>query len=157
MIDSLDAPGIEKVLNGQIFGRIGCHADGVTYVVPISYAYDGRYVYAHSREGMKISMMRQNPDVCFEVDTMQDMANWQSVIAWGKFEELKDRHTRDRALEFLVSRVLPIVSSETTHLSKTWPFPSIDLNEIDGVVFRIELSRKTGRFETNAAVPAYVS
>ena len=68
-----------------MIGRIGCSANGLTYVVPISYAYDNRYIYAHSKEGMKIQMMRLNPMVCFEIDTMDDLENWQSVVVWGRF------------------------------------------------------------------------
>ena len=33
-------------------------------------------------------MMRANPFVCFEVEDIDDLANWHSVIAWGVFEEL---------------------------------------------------------------------
>ena len=33
-------------------------------------------------------MMRENPWVCVEVDHMDNLANWRSVIAWGRFEEL---------------------------------------------------------------------
>lgn len=39
-------------------------------------------------EGQKLHMMRANPFVCFEVEDIDDLANWHSVIAWGVFEEL---------------------------------------------------------------------
>jgi nitroimidazol reductase NimA-like FMN-containing flavoprotein (pyridoxamine 5'-phosphate oxidase superfamily) len=78
----------EEVLRSNIVGRIGAHAFGKTYVVPITYVYDGSAVYAHTRDGMKLHMMRENPHVCFEVDRMDGLANWTSVIAWGTFEEL---------------------------------------------------------------------
>ena len=48
----------------------------------------GNILYAHSLEGLKISIMRKNPTVCFQVDTMKDMADWESVLLWGTFEEL---------------------------------------------------------------------
>jgi len=60
------------VLTSQLIGRIGCHADNVTYVVPVSYVYDGDSIYSHTHEGMKINMMRENPDVCFEADKHED-------------------------------------------------------------------------------------
>lgn len=149
MFQQLTPEQIEAVLAHQIIGRIGCHADGKTYVVPISYAYDGEYIYAHTIEGLKVQMMRKNPDVCFQVDNMADMANWQSVITWGRYEELTEAEEREKALQVLINRTLPIVSSETTHLSKNWPFPPDDLNKIPGIVFRIRLQEKTGKAETN--------
>ncbi len=157
MFGKLDTAQIEDVLRHQIVGRIGCHADGITYVVPISFAYDGEAVYAHTSEGMKVNMMRNNPKVCFQTDMMQDMGNWQSVIAWGDYEELNDSEQRTMALEKLVGRILPIISSETTHLTDHWPFPSNDLNKIKGIVFRIKLTTKTGRYEKVTPRPVFAS
>lgn len=150
MIGHLNPAEIEQVLHSQILGRIGCHADGVTYIVPISFAYDGDFIYVHTHEGMKIDIMRRNPAICFETDAIDNMANWKSVIAWGDFEELIFGKDREQALNWLLARSLPIVSSETTHLSPNWPFPPADVNDIQGVVFRVRLNNKTGRFEHNS-------
>lgn len=149
MLGILSNEEVEKVLSHQVIGRIGCHADDTTYVVPTSYAYDGAYVYGHTTEGMKINLMRKNPNVCFQVDVMQDMANWKSVIAWGAFEEVWENEERNKSLQTLIDRNLPLISSETTHLTPHWPFPVIDLSSIKGIVFRIRITEKTGRFETN--------
>jgi uncharacterized protein len=147
MFGDLNKEEIENLLHGGIIGRIGCHADDITYVVPVSYAYDGKYVYVHTLEGMKVQMMRKNPNICFEVDHLKDMANWKTVIAWGKFEELKDEPVRTAALKKLHERILPMVSSVTTHLSPDWPFEPNDYKVIQGIVFRIKLTKKTGKFE----------
>ena len=149
MLGKLEPNEIEEVLHRQMIGRIACHADGETYIVPVSYAYDGSYIYVHTRPGMKINMMRKNPYVCFETDIMENMANWKSVIARGNFEELTSPIERQEALKVLLDRILPLESSETTHLSALWPFKPRDNNEIKGIVFRILLVEKTGRFETN--------
>jgi nitroimidazol reductase NimA-like FMN-containing flavoprotein (pyridoxamine 5'-phosphate oxidase superfamily) len=146
MIELLSESEIEELLKHEIVGRIGCHYEDAIYVVPISYAYDGNYVYAHTYEGMKTDMMRKNPAVCFEVDNLKDMANWQSVIAWGTYEELQGVE-RSQALRTLLNRPLPIVSSITTHLGENWPFSSESVEKIDGIVFRINLTKKTGRCE----------
>ena len=142
MVGELRAPEVEEILRNQIIGRIGCHAFGKTYVVPITYAYDGRYVFAHSTDGMKLHMMRENPHVCFEVDYMDDLANWNSVIAWGTFAELHNPAERAKALALLVDRIEP-------HLRDTPPGASVHPREgmADAVLYRIELETKTGRFE----------
>src|ERR1700682_700625 len=88
MFGKLNTGEIDKLISRQLVGRIGCHADGITYVVPVSYAYDGTYIYAYAFKGMKIDMMRKNPKVCFQADNTKNLANWQSVICWGEFEEL---------------------------------------------------------------------
>jgi len=154
MLGKLNDIETEEILRRQVVGRIGCCADGVTYVVPVSYAYDGKNIYAHTFEGMKLSMMRKNPHVCFETDILKNMSNWQSVIAWGEFEELTEPKERNKALHILMGRKLPFLSSITTHLSSDWPFSPDDLSKIEGIVFRIALKEKHGRFERNYASPS---
>lgn len=147
MFGKLEPDQVEELLKQQFIGRIGCHADNITYVVPISYAYDGVYIFGHTFEGMKIDMMRKNPKVCFEIDDTKNLANWKSVVAWGEFEELKDGKERDEALQKLNARVLPIITSETMHISPQWPFPEKDTSSIKGIAYRVRLTEKTGRFE----------
>jgi uncharacterized protein len=156
MFGELNQKEIEDLLHQQVIGRIGCYANNTTYVVPISYAYDGEYIYAHTQEGMKIRMMRQNRSICFEVDSLHDLANWQSVICWGEFEELKNEPERNLAIQKLHDRILPLVSSVTTKLSPEWPFTPTETSVIPGVIFRIRLAKKTGRFE-NSTVPSFLA
>jgi uncharacterized protein len=140
VLGDLNHAEIESVLRGNAIGRIGCHAFGRTYVVPITYAYDGAAVYARSAEGMKLHMMRQNPHVCFEVDAIDGMANWESVIASGVFQELQGDDARERFTWLVgeLSERLEGPPGETAH-----PSPGSDT----GVVYRIVLEEKVGRFE----------
>src|SRR6187399_1594109 len=147
MLGNIDEPEIEDVLAQNFLGRIGCHVNGRTYVVPISYAYSEGCIYAHTYEGLKIEMMRKNPQVCFEVDAMKDMSNWKSVIAWGEYEEITDVKDRNKALRTLMKRKLPSLASVTTRLSDDWPFYTDELDHIKGIVFKIPLAEKSGRFE----------
>jgi hypothetical protein len=50
-----------------------------------------------------------------------------------------------------MDRVLPVISSETVHLSPHWPFPPEEMGSIKGIVFRIKVEKKTGRFEKSTA------
>jgi uncharacterized protein len=81
---------IEAFLLGQRIARLGCHAAGVTYVVPLIYAYDNAAVVAVTTEGRKTAMLRENPQVCVEVDEYDadGKGSWRSVIAHGTCEEL---------------------------------------------------------------------
>ena len=156
MFGILSPEEIENVLHSQVLGRIGCHAESTTYIVPISYAYDGENIYAHTHEGMKIGIMRKNPQVCFEVENMSNMANWKTIICWGEFEEITGEVDRHNALEKLQDRILPCFPSATTKLSPEWPFRSVNIDNIQGLVFRIRLTKKTGRFE-NDATPSFIA
>lgn len=156
MIRQLSPIEIDDLLHKQIVGRIGCTYENEIYIIPMSYAYDVEYVYCHSYEGKKMEMMRKNPKVCFQVDEMKDMGNWKSVIAWGDFEELTDKKEKTKALKILLQRPLPFISSITTHLGETWPFSEKDgdeLNKIPGIVFRISIKTKTGKYESTSESP----
>ena len=138
---------IENVLRSELTGRLGCHAEGRTYVVPISYAYDGVHVYGHSSDGLKIRMMRANAAVCFEVEQIDDLANWRSVIAWGVYEELAgpDEH---RARRRLKDRFGPYVTSETAQPSgPRTAEETFDPASRRAIFYRIRLTEKTGRYE----------
>lgn len=138
---------IDALLRRQILGRVGCHANGTTYIVPISYAYDGECIYAHTHEGLKINIMRANPAVCFEVEQMESMANWQTVVSWGQFEELTHVADRQTAIDKLMRRNFPMQSSSTVKFSKYWPCAPAADEEIEGIFFRIRLTEKQGRYE----------
>jgi nitroimidazol reductase NimA-like FMN-containing flavoprotein (pyridoxamine 5'-phosphate oxidase superfamily) len=139
---------INAVLYGEAVGRIGCSGDGRTYIVPITYVFDGESVYGHSAEGLKLRMMRANPQVCFQVDQRENLANWRSVIAWGVYEELQGKEAID-ALQILVAGLMPVVRSQQARL----PHPlsaardSAGLDRQKTVVFRIRFTERTGRFE----------
>lgn len=152
MFGTLNDAQIEKVLTTNLVGRIGCHVHGKTYVVPVSYAYKDDCIYVHSFDGMKVEYMRQNPEVCFQVDALENMGNWQSVIAWGTFKELTDKAERMEGIQALSSRPFLGEVSETMKLGNVWPFVSDDFDEVKGIVFRILLTEKTGRFENSDAI-----
>lgn len=149
MLGTLHQEQIDQVLRSEVIGRIGCHTEGRTYVVPVCYVYDGESIYGHSLDGLKLQMMRTNPIVCFEVDHMENMANWRSVIVWGTFEELTG-DMASHAMRLLLNRLLPLHTSETSpslhRMEETGTDHAETVHRV-GTVYRICLTEKTGRFE----------
>ena len=137
MIGLLTDEEIEATLRRHRVGRIGCSANDRPYVVPITYAYDGEFVYGYSGLGRKIEVMREQPLVCFEVDEIDGDASWRGVIAEGVFEEISGDAARRDALERLKS-----VNGRNSGVVPR----SLDA---DGpiVLFRIRLTERSGRFE----------
>ena len=70
MMGELTSEEIENLLHTSVLGRIGCSEGKLIYVVPISFVYDGTYVYCHTHEGFKIEILRKNPNLCFEVELL---------------------------------------------------------------------------------------
>ena len=166
MWGDLDKSQIDNLLKSELIGRLGCFDGNKVYVVPITYAYNNGYIYGHTKDGLKIHMMRNNPNVCFEIDWMKDMSNWKSVIVYGTFEELKGDDANN-GLEILMKSIIsnlgrkssPPEASGHDNLgienfafqhSFLSPFLHSKNNEIfDIVVYRIKVNEATGKFGDN--------
>ena len=149
MIGKLNKTQIEEVLKGNVLGRIGCSDGNKSYVVPVNYVYDGKCIIGHSLVGLKIRMMRKNPEICFEVDEIKDFTNWKSVIVWGRYQELTDERERYNAMKLFVDRMLRLKISETAippEISVKRVHPRSPGN-IKPIIYRIVVTEKSGRFE----------
>jgi nitroimidazol reductase NimA-like FMN-containing flavoprotein (pyridoxamine 5'-phosphate oxidase superfamily) len=88
-----------------------------------------------------------NPHVCFEVDVLLDMRNWESVIVYGRFEELTGKDA-DMAREVLFGRIFPLMTSSTVHPHQHEVTTVIDdTPRVKFVMYRIKIESLTGRFE----------
>lgn len=144
MLGDLNKRALIDMLDRQVIGRLGCHANGETYIVPINYVYRDNAVYAHSGNGKKIEMMRINPKVCFQVDEIADTFRWKSAILWGDFVELTGEE-RQQAMQGIIHRIMPLTSRPSEE-----PSHGIPSNEHqDIIVYKIELTAVTGKFESH--------
>jgi len=127
---------IEEFLRGQRIARLGCHAAGTTYVVPLIYAYEDGAVVAVTTEGRKTAMLREDPRVCVEIDEydFDGKGSWRSVIAYGTYEELSGDAVVD-ALALLRERFAR-ASGRAAAPRQLGP---------NAVVLRIELDEVSGR------------
>jgi nitroimidazol reductase NimA-like FMN-containing flavoprotein (pyridoxamine 5'-phosphate oxidase superfamily) len=101
----------DKDLIGKIIAqaqvcRLGLCKDSRPYIVPVSFGYDGKFMYFHTaREGMKIDFMSSNNQVCIELEhdvkvipNNNSACKWTfsfySVIGFGTVEEITDSHVK---------------------------------------------------------------
>ena len=144
VLGELNDVQIEDVLATSVIGRIGCISDGRPYVVPVAYAYEGGCVYGHSIAGKKLAAMRENPDVCFEVEHVENLQGWLSVFAAGVFEELDEADQR-AGMQLLIDRIMPLLTAGVENYRHGGAHPA----DLGAVVFRIRLREKTARFEAH--------
>lgn len=137
----------ENILLSQSVCRIACIDGKFPYIVPLNYFYDGKYIYAQSQEGKKIKALRKNPNVCIQVDIVNSMNNWQSVIIYGEFEELKGEES-EKARALLFDSIFTLMTNAKTHKFEHNRDAIIDdSNRIKLIMFRIKLLETMGRFE----------
>jgi len=90
---------MDELLSTSKVGRLGLSLNDNPYVVPVSYWYHEGKIYFHSSEGKKILYIKENPQVCFEVDELAEDGSWKSVIAYGKITLATDMETIRRVFE----------------------------------------------------------
>lgn len=97
-----------EILARSHLARLACCRDDHPYVVPISFNLDGEYLYSFSTLGQKIVWMRANPNVCVEVDDIEDRFHWTTVLVFGRYEELRTpvehEDARERARQLFEQR-----------------------------------------------------
>jgi nitroimidazol reductase NimA-like FMN-containing flavoprotein (pyridoxamine 5'-phosphate oxidase superfamily) len=108
-------------------------------VVPIAYAYAGGELYGRTLPGRKLAALRADPRVCVEVDERDGPGDWCSVVAEGTYEEVDDPVERRAALALLAGAGPAAL-----------PAPAA----APGVVFRLRLNAKAGRFVRPEPEPA---
>jgi uncharacterized protein len=147
MSGELNNDQIDDLLRAQVIGRLGCTIAEKTYILPLTYVFDGHSIIGHTSEGMKIDMLRQNPKVCFQVDKIDNMMSWQSVIAWGIFEELQGYDARS-AMQKLLARMSSLATDDINEPMHGLETHQLESGGIKSVVYRISILEKTGRFVT---------
>ncbi|MGI5921092.1 MAG: pyridoxamine 5'-phosphate oxidase family protein [Syntrophomonadaceae bacterium] len=147
-----DKAEIEKVLEETDFGFLGMSNQGKPYVVPMSFAYKDNKIYLHAAlKGLKIEYLRNNPEVCFTVATLNELIQnhndlcdyslrYRSVIARGKARLLSDLDEKITALTILGRKYAQGTLSSGVDRQKA---------EVTAVIV-IEIEEMTGKYNVSA-------
>jgi len=141
----VDYEEIEEILKKGIVCRIGLIDSGRAYIVPMNYGYRKGCIYLHSaHEGHKIDLIKNDPDVCFEIETdvaviENDKAcNWsmqyRCIIGYGTIEILQVPEQKKKGLEALL-----LHNSNRTD----WDIPEKTLEHV--TVLKLEIKEMTGK------------
>jgi nitroimidazol reductase NimA-like FMN-containing flavoprotein (pyridoxamine 5'-phosphate oxidase superfamily) len=109
---------IDQFLTCARIGRLGMILRGDPYVVPVGFAYaDGKVLFHTCSKGLKMEALKQNSNVCFEVDeTLSDATMSKSVIIFGKAEIIEDEQKMIPCLQKLIDKYrVPLGFDEYMH------------------------------------------
>jgi nitroimidazol reductase NimA-like FMN-containing flavoprotein (pyridoxamine 5'-phosphate oxidase superfamily) len=110
LIHELTTAQCREVLSRTSLGRLACARGAQPYVVPVSYTYDADSdcLFCFSAVGKKVNWMRENPNVCVEVEAVDDRFHWTTVVLFGRYDEIGDspeqKDIRHRALHLFQQR-----------------------------------------------------
>ena len=96
MIIPLDANETMQILQNNYIGRLGYIHNDRPYIVPMTYFYNeaNHSIICYSAEGHKISAMRKNNDISFEVEEFESVDKWRTLVIHGTYQELSGSDVR---------------------------------------------------------------
>lgn len=106
---------LEEILNNQVICRLAMMDGDRPYIIPVNYGYHEGFLYIHSApEGKKIDLLRQNPELCFEVEDPVEIikgeracdwsTRYRSVVGYGRVEILSDEAGKQLGLEMIMAQ-----------------------------------------------------
>jgi len=138
-IDEMGQKEIYELLNKVGRGHLGCIGEGHPYVVPMHYYLKDSEIYIFTTEGMKTKYMNANPEVCLQIEEVDDLLHWRSIIVTGRAEPLTVKQNIDQAMQFIKAEN-PTLSPA---LNRTW-IDAWGRSEVIAI-YRIHESEISGR------------
>lgn len=147
MFGEMTTSEITMLLKAHTIGRIGCTLKKQPYIFPVSFCVEQNHLLCQANEGLKLSMLRKNKYVCFQVDTIISINHWQSVLILGRFEELKGAEA-DSARTVLYNRIFPTTSLTPEATQQQQKIKLLENGQREKkIMYRINIDEMTGRFE----------
>jgi uncharacterized protein len=133
---------INEILDRNFVARLACMDKGEVYIVPITYAWDGEYIYSHSGPGRKIDLMRKHHQVCLEIDEIENLFKWRSVIAQGTFQELAG-FDATLGMRLLIRKIANLSAHQRMSALEV----DAEASMKGAIIFRINIQKISGRCE----------
>jgi uncharacterized protein len=138
-VEEMSNGDIKEVLKRVGYGHLGMVRGTHPYIVPIHYAYEDPYIYIYTTEGKKTEIIKDNPEVCLQVEDVRDNQDWQSVIVTGEAVRITDTEEREHALKFILALNPTLTPAVSIRWMDSWVRENIE------VVYRILPRMLTGR------------
>ncbi len=82
----------KKLLLRIGYGHLGLVRDTHPYVVPVHYAYDEPHIYIYTTEGKKTEIIEANPEVCLQVENVNDENQNIKYNDWNNWDIKRSRN-----------------------------------------------------------------
>ncbi|TJY35760.1 pyridoxamine 5'-phosphate oxidase family protein [Pontimicrobium aquaticum] len=147
MIQNLDLKEIEFILENNYIGYLSYIFKNKPYVVPITYYYDKarNIIICYSGEGHKITAMRKNNVVSFQVSEISTVNNWKSVLVHGTFEQHFGSDAKAYLHAFSLGVKDVIMEKEHIKLDYISEFSSKIYKGDNPIVYLINIEEITGK------------
>ena len=136
-IRELDRAEAVAILSRNHVGRLAFAFHDQVDIEPIHYVYADGWIYGRTSHGTKLTTIVHHRWVAFEVDEVDSLFEWRSVVAKGAFYMLQpegrpeDQASYDTALE-LLRGIIPETLTEEDPLPHRTVLVRISLDSVSG-------------------------
>lgn len=84
----------------------------------------------------------------FQIDFTNNISNWQSIIVYGKFEELSESEIKI-AREFLLNKIMPLMTNSKIHPHEHWEAREQALDDserVKPIIFKLKIEEISGKY-----------
>lgn len=110
-----DQNEIEEIIRRSQVCHIALCNEGKPYIVPMNFGYRDRCLYLHAaHEGLKMDIIKKNPNVCFEMDVDTVLVpgeigckwtmHYKSIVGSGVAEIITDTKEKSDALDIIMDQ-----------------------------------------------------
>ncbi len=138
-----DDAQIDEIILQSKCVHLGLNDNGKVYIVPLNFGFESKdgkrsFFFHSAKEGRKIDILRENPDVGFELDSGFELipgdvacdysARYKSVIGEGRVSFIEDKAEKRLSLQKLM---------KVNTGRSDWNIPDLMLNSV--CVFRLDV------------------
>ena len=147
MMEPLNKEESLHLLSNHFIGHLAYIAKNTPFVVPITYYYNQKenIILSYSNEGHKIDAMRLHSSVSVQIEEIQSINQWKSLLLIGDFEELKGSEAKMYLHSFALNVKSVMAKKESIKPELINNFSSkLTTNSIP-IVYRINIHQMIGR------------
>jgi nitroimidazol reductase NimA-like FMN-containing flavoprotein (pyridoxamine 5'-phosphate oxidase superfamily) len=134
----LDPAECTALLERHHVGRMAFSKKDIVDIEPIHYVFDDGWLYGRTQPGTKLEILTHHRWIAFEVDEVDALFDWRSVVVKGGFYLLRgDGSTQEQEIYDHGVEVLRRLVPET--LTPDDPLPE------RAILFRIHINEMFGR------------
>ena len=139
-----DKQEIEEIIKSASICRLGLSYNDLPYIVPMNFGYKDNCLFFHSaKEGKKLDIIRENSNICFEIDIETKIiknkkpCNWgmeyKSIIGFGHAYIISDFSAKKEALNTIMNN----------YTTRNFEFNEKAVNSVE--IIKVEIQEISGK------------
>lgn len=139
-----ESSAIESIIQRSTVCRLALCSGNRPYIIPLCFGYQDNTFYFHSAlEGKKIDIIKENNNVCFELDIDNQImegagaCDWtmkyRSVIGFGKASLLEKPDLKRQAFAIIMKH----------YSKKSFAYKNTDIDKI--IIIKVDIIEMTGK------------